>query len=152
MGSVKPALTHCFPGISTPHHQHNHWDAVLLRAGRTAIRRLRCRALHAQGLRPRCNADGSLTRAESCVALGLGWMHLMVDADANHWDAVLLRAGRTAIRRLRCRALRAQGLRPRCNADGSLTRAESCVALGLGWMHLMVDRAYGGSPARRKVP
>ena len=32
MGSVKPALTHFFPGISTPHHQHNHWDAVLLRA------------------------------------------------------------------------------------------------------------------------
>src|ERR1700737_1099258 len=24
----------------------------------------------------------SLTRAESCVALGLGWMHLMADADA----------------------------------------------------------------------
>jgi hypothetical protein len=32
MGSVKLAFTHFFPGISTPHHQHDHWDAVLLRA------------------------------------------------------------------------------------------------------------------------
>src|ERR1700730_1774760 len=37
---------------------------------------------YAQGLRPRCNAAGSLTRAESCVALVRGWMHLMADADA----------------------------------------------------------------------
>jgi hypothetical protein len=30
MGSVKAALTHFFPGISTPHHQHNHWAAERL--------------------------------------------------------------------------------------------------------------------------
>jgi hypothetical protein len=50
MGSVKPALTHFFPGISTPHHQHKHWDAVFNEAPHSILPRINIARIAQRGV------------------------------------------------------------------------------------------------------
>jgi hypothetical protein len=49
-GSVKPALTHFFPGISTPHHQHKHWDAVFNEAPHSILPRINIARIAQRGV------------------------------------------------------------------------------------------------------
>jgi hypothetical protein len=78
MGSVKPALTHFFPGISTPHHQHKHWDAVFNEAPHSILPRINIARIAQRGVftqpgsKPETLLTAAFARLRTCLPYWLG--------------------------------------------------------------------------------